>query len=138
MPFYLGHDELPLRAADGRQEGRVGVVAEARDDSGHMGRHRLDLELEGSGGPPDNLPGCTANQIAVAGALQADGVAGLQAGDGSMDGGVWRLPAGEAESTRRERFNAELAGLREKGGLALQGVAGWIERLGNRLRGPRD
>lgn len=48
------------------------------------------------------------------------------------------LPAGEAESTRRERFNAELAGLREKGGLALQGVAGWIERLGGRLRGPRD
>ncbi len=44
------------------------------------------------------------------------------------------LPAGEGESTRRERFNAELAGLREKGGVVLQGVAGWIERLGSRLR----
>lgn len=44
------------------------------------------------------------------------------------------LPASEGEGTRRERFDAELAGLRDKGGQALQGLAQWFERAGERLR----
>jgi len=47
------------------------------------------------------------------------------------------LPKHEGEATRRERLEAELAGLREKGGAALQGLAQWIEKLGEALRRPR-
>lgn len=48
------------------------------------------------------------------------------------------LPKNEGESTRRERLEAELAGLRDKSGAMLQGVAQWIERFGNELRKGRD
>lgn len=47
------------------------------------------------------------------------------------------LPKSEGESTRRERLEAELADLRDKGGLLLQGLAQWVDRLGSRLRGDR-
>jgi oleate hydratase len=48
------------------------------------------------------------------------------------------LPRSEGAATRRERLEAELAGLREKGGTALQGLAQWIDRFGSRLRKDRD
>lgn len=44
------------------------------------------------------------------------------------------LPKSEGEATRRERLEAELAHLRDKGGWALQGLAHWIDRLGGSLR----
>jgi len=47
------------------------------------------------------------------------------------------LPKAEGESTRRERLEAELANLRDKGGWALQGVAQWIDRFGSSLRRDR-
>lgn len=48
------------------------------------------------------------------------------------------LPKSEGESTRRERLEAELADLRDKGGWLLQGLAQWVDRLGSRLRKGRD
>lgn len=47
------------------------------------------------------------------------------------------LPQSEGAATRRERLEQELASLRDKGGAALQGVAQWIDKLGNALRKPR-
>lgn len=46
------------------------------------------------------------------------------------------LPASEGESTRRERLDAELAALREKGSLMLHGLAQWVDRVAERLRTP--
>ncbi|MET3009659.1 oleate hydratase [Stenotrophomonas koreensis] len=45
------------------------------------------------------------------------------------------LPASEGTATRRERLEAELGKLREKSGWALQGLAQWIDRFGDQLRG---
>ena len=44
------------------------------------------------------------------------------------------LPKSEGESTRRERLEAELSSLRDKGGSALQGFAQWLDRFGQQLR----
>ena len=44
------------------------------------------------------------------------------------------LPKHEGEATRRERLEAELANLRDKGGVALQGFAQWLERFAGQLR----
>lgn len=44
------------------------------------------------------------------------------------------LPQSEGESTRRERLEAELSSLRDKGGWALQGLAQWLDRFGQQLQ----
>lgn len=48
------------------------------------------------------------------------------------------LPGNEGESTRRERFEEELASLRDKGGAVLQTLAGWFDRFGAQLRKRRE
>jgi len=47
------------------------------------------------------------------------------------------LPDNEGEQTRRQRLEAELASLKDKGGWALQGLSQWLDRLGSKLRAPR-
>lgn len=44
------------------------------------------------------------------------------------------LPSNEGEATRRERLEAELAGLKDKGGAVLQGFAQWLDRFAGQLR----
>ena len=47
------------------------------------------------------------------------------------------LPDNEGEQTGRQRLEAELASLKDKGGWVLQGFGQWLDQLGDKLRSRR-